>query len=117
MTTPRSVDDGRVPWKVLISAYCIPVMIVAQFAWLATLPILVLLVSTFRNVRSRVLRWLAVLLVVVYATPYAIWKLRPNPAPSLSKDISPVLAGLIIAVSVFFIVAMHVVSRRGSRTA
>jgi hypothetical protein len=47
-------------------------MVVAQFAWLATLPVLVLLVSTLRNVRSRMLRWLAVLLGVVYATPYAI---------------------------------------------
>ena len=110
MTTPRSVHD-RVPWKVLISAYCVPVMIVTQFAFLATVPVLILLVSTFRNVRRRVLRWLAVLLVVVYATPYAIWLLRPDPARSLSRDMHPAFAALIIAASVAFIVAIHVVSR------
>ena len=107
--------EGRVPLKVVVSAYAVPVLVLVQFAWLATLPVLVLLVSTLHTVRSRALRGLAVLLTVVYAVPYAVWKLRPDPAPSLSKDISPVLAGLVVAVSVVFVLALHVVPRRASR--
>ncbi len=114
-TTERDTGDGdagRVPWTLLVSAYLVPVMIVTQFAWLATMPVLVLLLCTLRNVRGRLVRWLAVLLAVVYATPYAIWKLRPDPAPSLSKDMDPVFAALIIAASVAFIVAIHRTGKR-----
>jgi len=57
------------------------------------------LIGTLRDPRVRCLRWPAGLLAAVYATPLAIWLLYPNRPESLSKDIDPVFAVLMVAAS------------------
>ncbi|MEK8171796.1 hypothetical protein NKH77_27790 [Streptomyces sp. M19] len=54
----------------------------------------------------------AALLALVYAIPFAIWQLRPDGAPSLSKDIHPGFVGLIVAASAALLLVVHGVRRR-----
>lgn len=123
ITAPREHDvtaggrarGERVPRKVVVSAYAVPILVATAFSFVAAVPVLVLLISTLRSVRDRMLRWLAVLLSAVYAVPWAIWALRPDPADSLSKDMSPLLTVAIVAIGVVFVVAVHVVPRRSRR--
>ena len=89
----------RTPRSVVVSAWAVPIMVVGQFAFLAFIPVALVLYGALRDARARALRWPAVLLTAVYATPMAIWLLRPDGAESLSKDIHPVFVGLIVAAS------------------
>jgi hypothetical protein len=90
-----------------ISLWTIPVLLIGQFALLAVVPVVVVLVSTFRNAGMRAMRWWAVGLAVVYAIPLAIWVLRPDRAQSLSKDIHPAFVALIVAVALAFLVRLY----------
>jgi hypothetical protein len=74
-------------------------MVLGQFAFLAFIPVALVLFGSLRDARVRALRWPAGLLAAVFATPLAIWLLRPDGAQSLSKDIHPVFVGLIVAAS------------------
>jgi hypothetical protein len=97
---------------VIISAYAIPVMVVGQFAMLAIIPLAVLLTGTLRAARFRALRWWAAALATAYAIPLAAWAVGPDRAPSLSKDMHPALAGVVVAASIAFIAAYYVTRRR-----
>ncbi|WP_433654391.1 hypothetical protein ACQPW1_27145 [Nocardia sp. CA-128927] len=100
-TTPRT-DRGSYPAarSVAISAWAVPVLIVGQFAMVAVIPVTVVLVGTFRDVRLRRLRCWAGALAAAYAVPLGIWIFRPDRAPSLSKDMNPLLAGLVVVAGV-----------------
>lgn len=102
----------RVPLSIVVSAWAVPVLIVGQFAMLAVVPVAVLLVGTVRDTRLRALRWWAAALAVAYATPLVLWAVGPDRAPSLSKDMEPGLAALVVAAAAALIVAVHVVGRR-----
>ncbi|MFQ1002364.1 hypothetical protein [Modestobacter sp. SSW1-42] len=93
-TRPR-----RAPRYVVFSAWAVPVMVLGQFAFLAMIPVALVLYGALRDTRVQTLRWPAGLLTAVYATPLATWLLRPDGAQSLSKDIHPVSVGLIVAAS------------------
>jgi hypothetical protein len=43
--------------------------------------------------------------------PLALWAIGPDRAPSLSKDMNPVVAMLVVAMSVVVAAAFHVVGR------
>lgn len=79
-------------------------MVLGDFALLAVIPVSLVLVGALRESRARALRWPAVLLAAVYATPLAIWLLRPDGAESLSKDIHPAFVALIVAASAVVLV-------------
>lgn len=98
---------SRAPRYVHISAWAIPLMVIGQFSMLAIIPMSLLLVGTLRGTRTRALRWWAGLLAVAYAAPLAIWLLRPDGAQSLSKDMHPAFAALIVAVSAVLLVKLH----------
>lgn len=104
----------RVPWSMIVSAWAVPVLIVGQFAMLAVVPVAVVLIGTFRSARLRALRGWAVALAGAYAVPLTMWAIGPDRAPSLSKDMHPVVAALVVATSVVVAVAFHVVGRRAS---
>lgn len=89
----------RAPRYVVVSAWAVPIMVLGQFALLAMVPVALVLYGALRDTRTQALRWPAGLLAAVYATPLAIWLLRPDGAQSLSKDIHPVFIGLIVAAS------------------
>ena len=122
MTITRPAATGsdrtatRAPRTVLISAAAVPVLVVGQFAMVAILPVVLVVVGTFRDARLRALRWWSVALGAAYATPLALWIIGPDRAPSLSKDMHPGLAGLIVAASVAVLVALVVIRRRGAAT-
>lgn len=100
---------------VIISAFAVPVMVVGQFAMLAIIPVAVLLTGTLRAARFRALRWWAAALATAYAIPLAAWAIGPDRAPSLSKDMHPALAGVIVAASIAFIAAYFVTRGRAAQ--
>jgi hypothetical protein len=106
-TSGARVKTRRAPKVVLISLWTVPVLILGQFAMLAIVPVVLTLIGAFRDKRVRELRWWAIALTAMYAAPLATWLLRPDGARSLSKDMSPVFAGLIVALSIAFLVRIY----------
>ncbi|MEV6559464.1 hypothetical protein AB0M22_27360 [Nocardia sp. NPDC051756] len=98
--------------SVIISAWAVPVLIIGQFAMVAVVPVVIALIGTLRDARLRPLRCFAVALAVAYAVPLGIWRLRSDPAQSLSKDINPFLAALVVVAAVALAVAHHLLRRR-----
>lgn len=112
MTTSSSpatvtVTARRIPRYFLISAWSIPVLVVGQFAMLAIIPVVLVLVGSLRDARLRTVRRWAIALGVVYATPLAIWLIRPDGAKSLSKDINPIYVVLIAMAAAIVLVRTH----------
>jgi fatty acid desaturase len=107
----------RWPRTVIVSAWAVPVLVIGQFAMVAILPVALVLVGTLRDARLRALRWWAVALAAAYATPLVFWILGPDRAPSLSKDMHPALAALVVVAAVACAVAFHVLRRRGRAAA
>ena len=101
--TTTAVPPTRARRAVLISAAAVPLLIVGQFAMLAIVPVAIAAIAGARLKGVRVFTWL---LSALYATPLVVWALRADPAPSLSKDIHPVLAGLVIAGAVAVLIAI-----------
>lgn len=97
----------RTPLYVHLAAWAVPVMVLGQFAMLAIVPVLVLLIASLAAARVRALRWYTGVLAAVYATPLIIWAVRPDGAPSLSKDIHPVFVALIVAASAALLVKIY----------
>jgi len=101
--TTTTVRPTRARRAVLISAIAVPVLIIGQFAMLAIVPVAIAVVAGARVRGVRLFTWL---LGALYAAPLVIWALRADPAPSLSKDIHPVLAGLVISGAVAVLIAV-----------
>lgn len=95
----------------LISAWSVPVLVIGQFALLAVVPVLVVLFRSLRDARLREVRPWAVGLGLVYATPLAIWLIRPNGAPSLSKDINPGFVVLIVIAAALLLIKIRTQSK------
>ena len=101
--TSTTVRPTRARRAVLISAIAVPVLIVGQFAMLAIVPVAIAVIAGSRIAGVRLWTWL---LGALYATPLVVWALRADPARSLSKDIHPVLAGLVIAGAAAVLIAI-----------
>ena len=110
MSIPRSLP-------VIISAWSVPVLIIGQFAMVALVPVTVILIAVLRNAKLRALRGWAIALAAAYLTALVFWVAGPDRAPSLSKDLHPVVAAVIIAAALATAVAYHVLRRRSSKTA
>ncbi|MFH8407024.1 hypothetical protein ACH4FX_19810 [Streptomyces sp. NPDC018019] len=87
-------------------------MIVGQFALVSGVPVVIAAVGAFRHVRNRAVRWASALLAIAYAVPLAVWLIRPDGAQSLSKDMHPAFAGLLVAASAALVVTPHRARRR-----
>jgi ABC-type transporter Mla maintaining outer membrane lipid asymmetry permease subunit MlaE len=108
MPIPRSLPF-------IISAWSVPVLIIGQFAMLALIPVVIVLVTALRNASLRALRWWAFALGAAYATALILWVALPDRAPSLSKDLHPVVAGVIVAAAVGAAITYHVRRRRSRK--
>lgn len=97
----------RFPRYFQISAWAVPIMVIGQFSMIALAPILVLLIAAFTDARVRPLRPWTFGLAVAYFIPLAIMKLRTDPAPSLSKDMHPVLLVVIVVAGVALLVRTY----------
>lgn len=111
-TLDREHPVRRAPLSVLVSAWAVPIMIVGQFAMLAIVPVALVLISTLRDTRLKALRWGAIALTAAYATPLALWAIGPERAQSLSKDMHPVFAAIIVTVGLALAVAYPVLRRK-----
>ena len=112
LAAPAARKLRRAPLYVFIAAWAVPVLVLGQFALLATLPVLTLVIAALADVRLRPMRWWVGALAVAYATPLAIWAFNPDRAQSLSKDLSPVSAVILVAVSVVVILKLHTRRKR-----
>ena len=108
----KRVTGRRTPLYMHIAAWAVPVMVLGQFSMLAIVPVAMLIIGTLVDRRVKPLRWWAGLLAALYATPLVIWILREDGAQSLSKDMSPILAGLIVAASVAFLIKIYTRRKR-----
>lgn len=82
-------------------------MVIGQFALVSIVPVAIALVSALRHVHDRAVRWAATALAVTFATPLASWLMRPDGAPSMSKDMHPVFLVLIVAASATLLVTLR----------
>lgn len=106
-STAISARSGRIPRYVLVSAWSIPILVIGQFAMLAIVPVALVVFGALRHAQLRSVRWWAVLLGAIYATPLAIWLLRPDGARSLSRDMHPAFLVLIVAASALLLVRIY----------
>lgn len=106
-TVHTTAAPRRARLSAFISAWAVPILVLGEFALLAALPVVVLMVATLRDARMRSMRWWVAALAVAYATPLAVWLLRPGSAESLSKDMSPFAVGVVVAVSIAVIAKLH----------
>lgn len=111
MSTAVAPAVSRTPRQVVVSAWAVPIMVLGQFAFLAVIPVALVLSGALRDPRARALRGPAGLLAAVFATPMAIWLLRPDGAESLSKDIHPGFVGLVVAASAVVLVRIWTTRR------
>ena len=114
LSTPPSRSAAQVrrfPRRVLVAACLVPVLVIGQFALVAVVPVVLVLVGTFRSPQLRALRGWAIALGAAYAVPLASWALNPDRAQSLSKDIAPVAAGVVVAAALA-VVVRHLTLRR-----
>ena len=111
MTTtvaPGTTRAARsVPLSVTISAWAVPVMVIGQFALVSGVPVLIALVGALRRVPDLAARTAASLVALAFATPLTIWLTRPDGAQSLSKDMHPAFAALIVTASAAFLVTLR----------
>ena len=112
VTAPIQRSVRRTPIYVHIAAWAVPTMVLSGFAMLAVVPVAMLVVGTLVDKRVKPLRWWAGLVAVLYATPLAIWILRDDGAQSLSKDMNPILGGLIVAAGVAFLIKVYTRRKR-----
>ncbi|MYS84874.1 hypothetical protein [Embleya scabrispora] len=110
--TSPAATDRRVPRAVTIGAWAVPVMVLAQFALLAGVPVVIALVGALTRVRDRAVRLTAALVAVAFAIPLTVWLVRPDGAQSLSKDIHPAFVALIVAASAALVFTIHRARRR-----
>ena len=108
--TGSAKDDGGavshdVPRKVLVSAWAVPLMVIGQFSFLAGIPVAIIVATVTRRFRSGALRNWSLGLGAAFTAPLAIWALRPDRAKSLSKDMHPAFAALIVATACGVIVS------------
>lgn len=81
---------------------------------LAIVPVTLALIVSLRHGHLRGLRRWAVALATAYATPLILWAIGPERAPSLSKDMHPVFAALIVVAALAAATAFHLGRRRPS---
>ena len=105
-TTPAAAQKTvrRTPLYFSIAAWSIPILVLGQFAMVAIVPVAIVLIGSLADKRVRALRWYTALVSVLYATPLAIWILRPDGAQSLSKDMHPAFFALIAIAAAALIV-------------
>ncbi|CAL9481091.1 hypothetical protein SUDANB171_03032 [Streptomyces sp. enrichment culture] len=109
---PPVRERRSIPLAVTVSAWAAPLLVLTGFAFVAFVPVLIVLIGSLARTRDTAVRAGAVLLAVVYAIPFAIWQLRPDGAPSLSKDIHPGFIGLIVAAAIALLCVLHGARRR-----
>ncbi|MDG4778902.1 hypothetical protein O7614_04475 [Micromonospora sp. WMMD961] len=113
---PHSQEGSarRADRTAIISIWAVPVLVIGQFAMLAIVPVTLALIVSLRHAHLRGIRRWTVALAAAYATPLILWAIGPERAPSLSKDMHPVFAALIVVAALVAGAAFHLGRRRPS---
>ncbi|WP_406063805.1 hypothetical protein [Micromonospora sp. NBC_00860] len=111
-TMPSASPPRRADRTVIISIWAVPVLVVGQFAMLAIVPVVLALTVSLRHAYLRGLRRWTVALATAYAIPLILWAIGPDRAPSLSKDMHPAFAALIVVAALAAATAFHLGRRR-----
>lgn len=111
---PTAASIKRAPRYVVVSAWAVPVMVLGQFAFLAGIPIGLMVSGSRRDPRLAALRRPTLLLAASWLVPLALWLLGPDRPSSLSKDISPLSVGVIVAASAVVLLTLYRLPRSGS---
>ena len=111
-TVPARPEPRSASRSVIISAWAVPVLVLGQFAMMAIFPVALIVRGTLRDPHLRPLRGWAAAVAVAYAIPLVRWAAGPDRARSLSRDMDPVFAKVIVVAAAAFIVAFHVLARR-----
>lgn len=108
-TSPTLVTGSapRYPRRFVVSLWSIPVLVIGQFAMLAIIPVILVLIAAMRDTRLRAVRSWSIALSAAYATPLIIWIIRPDGAKSLSRDINPLFVVLITVVTAVVLLRMR----------
>ncbi|MDG9674099.1 hypothetical protein [Micromonospora sp. DH14] len=114
-TMPSTPPARRADRTAIISIWAVPVLVVGQFAMLAIAPVALALTVSLRHAHLRRLRRWTIALATAYATPLILWAIGPDRAPSLSKDMHPALAALIVLAALAAATAFHLDRRRPHR--
>ncbi|GAA3573255.1 hypothetical protein GCM10022222_66950 [Amycolatopsis ultiminotia] len=117
-TEPNVAGSGRTrraSWGVLVAVWAFPVLVLGQFAFVAGIPVVLVVVGTLRDRRLRAAGWWTGVLAAAYLVPLSLWLLGPSDAPSLSKFLSPVGTAIVVAAGVAGAVGHHVARRRSAR--
>ncbi|PJJ72975.1 hypothetical protein CLV46_2555 [Diaminobutyricimonas aerilata] len=115
MTTtaaPPTTSTRRAPLYFHVAAWAVPVLLLTEFAMIALVPVLVVLIGSFTDARVHFARWWATAVAALYAIPLAVLNLRDDPAPSLSKDMHPAFLTLIVLAAVALLVRLYWKGRR-----
>ena len=102
-TSTATLAPRPAPWSAAVSAGAAAVLVLGGFALLGVVPVATTVIITLRHRRLRPLRWWAGALAGLYATGLVAWAVGPDRAPSLTKDLHPVLAGLIVAAGLAYV--------------
>jgi hypothetical protein len=104
----------RAPLYLQIAAWSVPVLLLGQFAMIALVPVLIVVIGGFTDPRSRYLRWWGAAVGAAYAIPLAIFTFRDDPAKSLSQDMHPIALAVVVAAAAALLVRLYVGARRRS---
>lgn len=111
LVTPAAsttVKPRRAPLAVLISAWAVPIMVVGGFAFLAYIPLAVVVIGTLFDPRiRRTVGWWTAPLALAWFVPFGIWQASPTPAESMSKDIDPFFVGLVVVTAVALLARIY----------
>ncbi|CAN7213976.1 hypothetical protein LJR016_000623 [Devosia sp. LjRoot16] len=118
MTTDNLTAPGQdksqklAPRYVTWSAIVAPVLVLTGWAFIAAVPIALLLWGTWSDRRVRALRWWSGLTALLYAIPFVQYLLRTDPEASMSSMLHPAM-GLAIALAAAVVALKIFKSHRG----
>ncbi|GAB2575245.1 hypothetical protein [Microlunatus antarcticus] len=104
VAAPADLTARPVPWSAAVSAGAAAALVLGGFALLAVVPVVTTVVITSRHHPLRPLRWWAAGFAAVYTSGLVAWAVGPDRAPSLTKDLHPVHAALIVAAGLAYVV-------------
>lgn len=112
-TAPRQGRSQKIaPRYVTWSAIAVPIMVLTGWAFLASVPLALMLWGTWTDRRIKALRWWSGLTALLYAIPFAQYLMRSDAEASMSSMLHPVM-GIAIALSALVVVLRIFKSHRG----
>lgn len=112
--TARRQDKSHkiAPRYVTWSAIVAPVLVLTGWAFIAAVPIALMLWGTWTDRRVRALRWWSGLTALLYAIPFMQYLLRTDPEASMSSMLHPAM-GIAIALAAAVVALKIFKSHRG----